>query len=70
MRHAFYQLIHQGTQAIPCDFPRLRLAITPSVTTIRAPGDLLASDPGPGLRQEQGSGGGRVPGRLQDARAS
>ena len=52
-QHAFYQLIHQGTKLIPCDFigfvrrrPRARRPPGP------ADGQLLRPDRGAGLRQD------------------
>ena len=66
-QHAFYQLIHQGTRLIPCDF----IGFVPRRARGRRPpgpadGELLRADRGARVRQDEGRGRGggraRVPG--------
>ena len=65
-QHAFYQLIHQGTKLIPCDFigfahaePRRRRPPEP------AHGQLLRADRGARVRQDARGGRGRGRARHQ-----
>ena len=55
-QHSFYQLIHQGTRLIPCDFIALRPAAQPARPAPRhAAGERLRPDRGAGLRQDAAS---------------
>ena len=68
-QHAFYQLIHQGTRLIPCDF----IGVLPAAEPARRPprpadGQLLRADRGAGVRQDRRGGAGR--GRRRSAGAA
>ena len=64
-QHSFYQLIHQGTRLIPCDF----LAFTQAAESARAPsrladGQRIRANRSIGIRQNARSGKGREDGGL------
>ena len=62
-QHSFYQLIHQGTQLIPCDFIGFCADAQPAGPASRpADGQRLRADRGAGLRQDGrgGQGGGHA----------
>ena len=59
-QHSFYQLIHQGTRLIPCDF----IAFAKPLNPLGRHHDMLIANVlrtnrGAGLRQDAGAGGGR-----------
>ena len=59
-QHSFYQLIHQGTRLIPCDFIAFRPAAQPAGPASRhADGQRLRADRGAGVRQDRRAGQGR-----------
>jgi glucose-6-phosphate isomerase len=61
-QHSFYQLIHQGTRLIPCDF------IAFGTAPRHAVGKCLCPSRGAGLRQDRGAGsGGENPGMARAA---
>ena len=67
-QHSFYQLIHQGTKLIPCDF----IGFSRSLNPLGHHHDLLmanvfAQSRGAGLRQDRGGGAGRRCARLAGA---
>jgi glucose-6-phosphate isomerase len=55
-QHSFYQLIHQGTKFIPCDFIGFSQPLNPLGSAGRSPrsadGECLRSDGGAGLWQD------------------
>ena len=56
-QHSFYQLIHQGTRLIPCDFIGFAKAAESAGPTSRhPPGECLRTDRGSGFRQNAGAG--------------
>ncbi len=66
-QHSFYQLIHQGTTLIPCDFIGFGQTLNPAGRAPRSPhGQRLRPDGGAGLRQDGGRGQGRRRARLSD----
>ena len=68
-QHSFYQLIHQGTRLIPCDFIAFGHALTPAGPPPRHPaGERAGPGRGAGLRQDGRGGQGR--GRGGYARAA
>ena len=68
-QHSFYQLIHQGTRLIPCDFIAFGQALTPAGPPPRhAPGQRLRPKRGARLRPDPRTGQGR--GRAGLARAA
>ena len=68
-QHSFYQLIHQGTRLIPCDFIAFGQALTPLGPPPRhAPGKRLRPKRGAGVRPDARTGQGR--GRAGLARAA
>ena len=60
-QHSFYQLIHQGTRIIPCDFIGFARSLNPLGKPPRsADGQPVRADRGAGLREDgRGSRGGR-----------
>ena len=60
-QHSFYQLIHQGTRLIPCDFIAFAKSAEPGGTPSRHPDvERLRAKRGAGVRQDRGtSQGGR-----------
>ncbi len=59
-QHSFYQLIHQGTRLIPCDFIAfVRAAESTRPAPRHAHGERLRPDRSPGLRQDGRGGEGR-----------
>ena len=59
-QHSFYQLIHQGTQLIPCDFIGFAQIAQPARRAPRpADGQRLRPGRGAGLRQDGRGGAGR-----------
>ena len=67
-QHSFYQLIHQGTKLIPCDF----IAFLPDAQSARpssrhADGQRLRAGRGAGVRQDARAGQGRGHARLAGA---
>ena len=68
-QHSFYQLIHQGTHLIPCDFIAFAYTLNP---VGRHPPEMLIANVfapcrGPGLRQDCGGSEGRWHARLAGA---
>ena len=62
-QHSFYQLIHQGTRLIPCDFIAFGQALNPLGPPPRhAPGQCVRAERGAGVRQDAGAsqGGGHA----------
>ena len=67
-QHSFYQLIHQGTRLIPCDFIAFAEAAQPARPPPRpAAGQRLRPGRGAGLRQDRRAGEGRGNARLARA---
>ena len=60
-QHSFYQLIHQGTRLIPCDFIAFGQVAEPDWPPSRhAAGERVCAERGAGVRQDKGaSKGGR-----------
>ena len=59
-QHSFYQLIHQGTRLIPCDFIGFAKAAESARPAPRhAAGECLRADRGSGFRQNAGASQGR-----------
>ena len=59
-QHSFYQLIHQGTHLIPCDFIAFAHSLNPVGAAPRpAHGQRLRAGRGAGVRQDRRAGGGR-----------
>jgi glucose-6-phosphate isomerase len=59
-QHSFYQLIHQGTRLIPCDFIGFFKSLNPLGPPSRhADGQRLCAERGAGVRQDAGAGEGR-----------
>ena len=53
-QHSFYQLIHQGTRLIPCDFIAFAQPLNPLGPASRhADGERLRADRGAGVRQDR-----------------
>jgi glucose-6-phosphate isomerase len=64
-QHSFYQLIHQGTRLIPCDFIGFSKSAEPARPPPRhADGERLCAGRGSGLRQDRRAGEGRGHTRL------
>jgi len=55
-QHSFYQLIHQGTRLIPCDFIAFSHALNPLGRTTTSAGERVRADRGVGLRQDARAG--------------
>ena len=67
-QHSFYQLIHQGTRLIPCDFIAFGQALNPLGRAPRhAAGERLRPGRGARLRQDPRGGQGRRDARLARA---
>ena len=67
-QHSFYQLIHQGTKLIPCDFIAFGQSLNPLGRPPRpAAGQRLRPGRGAGLRQDRRGGQGRGDARLAGA---
>ena len=59
-QHSFYQLIHQGTRLIPCDFIAFSQVAEPARPASRHPaGERVRADRGAGVRQDARRGEGR-----------
>ena len=59
-QHSFYQLIHQGTRLIPCDFIAFGQPLNPAWPPSRhAPGECLRPDRSAGVREDARTSQGR-----------
>ena len=67
-QHSFYQLIHQGTRLIPCDFIAFGHALNIARPASRyAGGERICTDRGARVRENPGTGEGRGHARLAGA---
>ena len=66
-QHSFYQLIHQGTPLIPCDFIAFAHTQCAGRTPRPADGQRLCANRSARVRQDAGAGGGRRHGAMAGA---
>ena len=67
-QHSFYQLIHQGTKIIPCDFIAFCQPLSPLTVHARLSDvQRLRASRGAGIRQDRGGAEGRRLARFPDA---